>query len=320
LSTGTQIGKANGHRKEQRVAGCKPVTVSGLDRFGNPFSQNTFTLEIAAHGARLRGLPPLILGTELLLECSGRSARYRVVWVGDPRSQYAGHVGLASLEFDRNIFGIEPTTPGSFSDQYNRIEAELHRSEGRYRSLFENSLGMIYSHDMQGLLLSLNPATSRALGCQSDRALGRSLVEFLALPIRSRFSRYLQRVLQNGVDSGCALVAGHDGAMQVWMYRNSVVRECGNPPYVVGHAMDMTVEKKAERQRHVMLRKLQTALAEIKTLRGLLPTCAWCRKIRTENGEWTSLESYVKEHSEADFSHGICPECLPRFNDQSVVL
>jgi PAS domain S-box-containing protein len=260
VSTGTQMGKAKGHRKEQRIAGCKPVTVSGLDRFGNPFSQNTFTLEIAAHGARLRGLPPLSLGTELLLECSGRSARYRVVWVGDPRSQYEGHVGLASLEWDSHIFGIEPTMPGSFSDQYNRMEAELHRSEDRYRSLFENSLGMIYSHDMQGLRLSLNPATSRALGCQSDRALGRSLVEFLALPIRSRFARYLQRVLQNGVDSGCALVVGNDRAMQVWMYRNSVVRECGNPPYVVGHAMDITVEKKAERQRHVMLKRLQTIL------------------------------------------------------------
>jgi hypothetical protein len=60
-------------------------------------------------------------------------------------------------------------------------------------------------------------------------------------------------------------------------------------------------------------------VAEIKTLRGFLPTCAWCKKIRTENGERTSLKSYVKEHLEADFSHGICPECLPGLRDQNTV-
>ncbi|MBN1759353.1 MAG: response regulator [Chitinispirillaceae bacterium] len=55
---------------------------------------------------------------------------------------------------------------------------------------------------------------------------------------------------------------------------------------------------------------LKRAREEIKTLRGLLPTCAWCRRIRNENGEWESIEKYVQEHTEADFSHGMCPDCL----------
>ena len=59
--------------------------------------------------------------------------------------------------------------------------------------------------------------------------------------------------------------------------------------------------------------QLQNALAAIKTLRGLLPICAWCgRKIEAEDGTWVSLESYVQEHSEAEFTHGICPDCLSR--------
>lgn len=56
--------------------------------------------------------------------------------------------------------------------------------------------------------------------------------------------------------------------------------------------------------------ELKRAREEIKTLRGLLPTCAWCRRIRNENGEWESIEKYVQEHTEADFSHGMCPDCL----------
>ncbi len=58
--------------------------------------------------------------------------------------------------------------------------------------------------------------------------------------------------------------------------------------------------------------ELQTALAEVKKLSGLLPVCAWCRRVRDEHDHWMSLEAYVMEHSETDFTHGICPDCRER--------
>jgi GAF domain-containing protein len=58
--------------------------------------------------------------------------------------------------------------------------------------------------------------------------------------------------------------------------------------------------------------ELKEALGTIKLLGGLLPICAWCKKIRDENGTWTLIEEYIQQHSEADFSHGICPECTKR--------
>jgi AmiR/NasT family two-component response regulator len=59
--------------------------------------------------------------------------------------------------------------------------------------------------------------------------------------------------------------------------------------------------------------QLQKALQAIKTLRGLLPICAWCgRKIQNTDGEWVSLEHFIESHSEAEFTHGICTECLHR--------
>jgi AmiR/NasT family two-component response regulator len=57
-------------------------------------------------------------------------------------------------------------------------------------------------------------------------------------------------------------------------------------------------------------RELEEALAKIKTLRGLIPICASCKKIRNDTGYWQQLEEYITEHSEADFTHGLCPECL----------
>jgi len=59
--------------------------------------------------------------------------------------------------------------------------------------------------------------------------------------------------------------------------------------------------------------QLEEALANVKTLRGLVPICAWCKKIRDDNGFWDQLESFVSKHSEAKFSHGICPDCLKKW-------
>jgi K+-sensing histidine kinase KdpD len=55
--------------------------------------------------------------------------------------------------------------------------------------------------------------------------------------------------------------------------------------------------------------ELEAALAQVQTLRGLIPICAWCKKIRNDNGYWEQLELYITKHSEADFTHGMCPDC-----------
>jgi DNA-binding response OmpR family regulator len=67
---------------------------------------------------------------------------------------------------------------------------------------------------------------------------------------------------------------------------------------------------RAERDRDRLIGELQEALASIKTLRGLLPICCNCKKIRDDNGYWSQLEKYLHEHSDAEFSHSICPECM----------
>jgi len=55
---------------------------------------------------------------------------------------------------------------------------------------------------------------------------------------------------------------------------------------------------------------LEASMAEVKTLRGILPICSHCKKVRNDAGYWQQVEVYVRDHSHAQFSHGICPECL----------
>ena len=70
--------------------------------------------------------------------------------------------------------------------------------------------------------------------------------------------------------------------------------------------------RRVEADRQRLITELQAALAQVKTLRGLLPICAWCKKTRDDEGYWKDLETYIATHSEAQFSHGICPECEQR--------
>jgi hypothetical protein len=77
-------------------------------------------------------------------------------------------------------------------------------------------------------------------------------------------------------------------------------------------ARDISERKKIEFEREELIAKLQTALLQVKTLSGLLPVCASCKKIRNDNGYWSEVEHYIREHTDATFSHGICPECAKR--------
>ena len=61
-----------------------------------------------------------------------------------------------------------------------------------------------------------------------------------------------------------------------------------------------------------LVAELQAALADVKTLSGMLPICAWCRQVRNDKGYWTELESFISEHSGARFTHGICPTCVAK--------
>jgi hypothetical protein len=67
--------------------------------------------------------------------------------------------------------------------------------------------------------------------------------------------------------------------------------------------------RRAEQQREAVIQQLRHALAEVKTLSGLLPICANCKQVRDDRGYWNKLEVYVRDHSDAEFSHGICPVC-----------
>ncbi|MFH0725824.1 MAG: DUF3365 domain-containing protein [Pseudomonadota bacterium] len=87
--------------------------------------------------------------------------------------------------------------------------------------------------------------------------------------------------------------------------------------YRIGKQIDLI--RKAEIAREKMVGELKTALDNIKTLKGLLPICSSCKKIRDDKGYWNQIEGYIETHSEAEFSHGICPECAKKLYPDLVI-
>ncbi len=83
---------------------------------------------------------------------------------------------------------------------------------------------------------------------------------------------------------------------------------------VVSHSrsafVDITDRKRLEEEKDKIVVDLQQALSEVKKLSGFLPICASCKKIRNDKGYWQQVEEYISGHSEALFSHSICPDCL----------
>jgi len=121
----------------------------------------------------------------------------------------------------------------------------------------------------------------------------------------------VQSLLAIPMTYGGALVGflGFDSARANKKWTEGIIALLG----VVGEIFTNALERK--RVEEALLRekdKLQAALAKIKTLSGLLPICAHCKKIRDDKGYWSQIEEYIRDHSEAQFSHGICPECAEK--------
>jgi hypothetical protein len=104
------------------------------------------------------------------------------------------------------------------------------------------------------------------------------------------------------------ITTGHPYSSPWYRYENALIR------YVAFCVVALLVARMHTlfRQERALTASLTCTLAEVKELQGLLPICAACKKIRNDHGYWEHIESYLTQHSKAEFSHGMCPECAQR--------
>jgi PAS domain S-box-containing protein len=190
-------------------------------------------------------------------------------------------------------------------------------SEERYRRLVELSPDGIGLH-VEGKLVFINSAGARMLGAASaEELLGKPVLDVVHPDYRQIAVEKLRRLAGQGdkddrgqwSEEKFIRLDGTEFDVEVAAFL-STYRE---KPAVQVIFRDITGRKQAEEEREKLILELQDALAKVKTLSGLLPICASCKKIRDDKGYWNQIEVYIRDHSEAEFSHGLCPDCAKKY-------
>jgi diguanylate cyclase (GGDEF)-like protein/PAS domain S-box-containing protein len=123
----------------------------------------------------------------------------------------------------------------------------LEVSEQRFRHLFEHSLGLICTHDLDGIILSVNTAAARSLGYTLADLVGRRMTDFMRPERHAAFHDYLARLQSNGSDSGLLELVARDESLRTWQYHNAIDQR-GTNPYVLGNAQDISDRQRLEGQ------------------------------------------------------------------------
>jgi diguanylate cyclase (GGDEF)-like protein/PAS domain S-box-containing protein len=138
------------------------------------------------------------------------------------------------------------------------FQESLLAAQERYRNLVESSSALICTHDLEGNVLSVNPAAARALRMNVEECLGRNISEVLAPAARPSFDIYLEDIERNQVARGNMQVVDRAGEKHTWTYTNRLINNEAGAPYVLGHAQDVTEQMRMEQA----LRESQSALLE----------------------------------------------------------
>ena len=198
-------------------------------------------------------------------------------------------------------------------DISKRREAQkaLKDSEQLYHALFEKNSSMILLVDPEsGRIVNANPAACSFYG-YSRKQFTKMQIHDINNLSAEQVSRAIESVKsgeRNYFQFQHRLADGEIRDIEVF----SGPIKIGGNLLICSIIHDISIRRRVEKEKEVLIEELQRALKEIKTLRGILPICAHCKKIRDDTGYWNQIESYINQHSDVRFSHGICPECIEK--------
>ena len=182
-------------------------------------------------------------------------------------------------------------------------------------AIVESSDDAIYGTNLDSIIVSWNPAAERIYGYCAEEITGHSTALLFPLDKRDELLDIMARVRRGELIGFYETERlRKDGKIIPVSATISPIKDGEGKTIgasVIAH--DISKQKKDEEERQQLINKLSDALSHVKLLTGLLPICASCKRIRDDHGYWQQVETYIRLHSEATFTHSICPECLKRY-------
>ncbi len=206
--------------------------------------------------------------------------------------------------------------------QRKMAEEALRTSEKELQTLLHSIQFGVVVHGPDTKIIQCNRTSQELLGLTEEQMLGKEVIDpawkfcnedgsnmpLEEYPINQVLTN--KNVLSNFI----AGVNKPDTSDLIWLLINAVpeIGSDGNIIRVIVTFIDISERRQTEEEREKLIEELQKALAEIKTLRGILPICSFCKNIRNDEGYYEQIEGYIHKHSGVDFSHTICPTCLKK--------
>jgi len=179
-------------------------------------------------------------------------------------------------------------------------------------AIVDSTSEAIIGHDIQSIIATWNWGAEQLFGYSAAEALGRSISMIFPPDCHTSITRIMEALVAGAECAPIETMGLRKDGMPVDLALNiSPIKDvAGKVIGVSSIAYNITERKRLEEERKKMIEQLNETLSRVKTLSGLLPICASCKKVRDDHGYWQKLEIFVHEHSEAEFSHSICPECM----------
>ncbi|NUM34263.1 MAG: PAS domain S-box protein [Candidatus Brocadiae bacterium] len=196
------------------------------------------------------------------------------------------------------IFGL--------SKDLSKEQESLQKFEKLFRM---NPALMAISSIPDRCFVDVNDAFMKTMGYSLEEIIGKSSKDLQFFVDQDSQDRVAYLLFQYGFVRGIELqVRTKSGEIRDGLFSGDIIESQGEK-YFLTVMVDITERKKAEKEREKMIQELQIAIDQIKALKGIVPICAGCKKIRDDKGYWEQVEDYIARHIHAELSHGICPEC-----------
>jgi two-component system cell cycle sensor histidine kinase/response regulator CckA len=233
--------------------------------------------------------------------------------IGEDAAVQAMKAGAHDYVMKGRLVRLVPTIRRELREAENRrARQRAEAALNHLAAIVESSEDAIVGMTLEGTILSWNAGAEKMYGYNADEAKGRSISSLIPHYRPEEPLRNYEKIKSGeSIERYETVRLRKDGSvLNVSITLSPIKDSRGTVTGISAIERDITARKQEEDERLKLIDELTQALVKIKTLKGLLPICASCKKIRDDRGYWQKVEFYITQHTNAEFTHGICPECV----------